>query len=388
VTTLLKEVSLIPSRDEDASHVGRALPVASDQLLSPEMFGRMLYVERKRSERSGRSFVLMLLECTALLKAGIDDASFARMLTALSGATRDTDIKGWHTEAATIGVIFTELGADADGRAVANALLTKVAGALSSVLSITEINEVKLSFHVFPEEWDKHKPRGSDEPIYDQLLHKPSASRGYGIVKRSMDIFLSALALIIGLPVFIAVALAVKLTSRGPVLFRQERCGLYGRTFNFLKFRSMYTNSDPAIHREFVTSFISNGTAAGDVPSNDAAYKLPSDPRITRIGSFLRKTSLDELPQFLNVLKGDMSLVGPRPPLPYEVVCYQLWHKTRLLAAKPGITGLWQVNGRSRVKFDDMVRMDLQYADSRSLWLDIQILLQTPVAVLSGNGAR
>jgi lipopolysaccharide/colanic/teichoic acid biosynthesis glycosyltransferase len=387
VPTLLQNVSLIPSRDENASHVGRGLSVSSDQLLSPEMFVRMLYVERKRSERSGKSFVLMLLECTALLKAGTDDVSFARMLTALSGATRDSDIKGWHTEAAAIGVIFTELGADADGRAVANALLTKVAGALSSVLSITEINEVKLSFHVFPEEWDNHKSGGPDDPIYDQLLHKPSASRGYGIVKRSMDIFLSALALMIGLPVFIAVALAVKLTSRGPVLFRQERCGRYGRKFNFLKFRSMYTNSDAAIHRDFVTSFISNGTA-GSVPPNQTAYKLPADPRITRVGSFLRKTSLDELPQFLNVLKGDMSLVGPRPPLPYEVVCYQLWHKTRLLAAKPGITGLWQVKGRSRVKFDDMVRMDLQYADSRSLWLDIQILLQTPIAVLSGNGAR
>ena len=119
-----------------------------------------------------------------------------------------------------------------------------------------------------------------------------------------------------------------------------------------------------------------------------SAYKLTADPRVTRVGSFLRKTSLDELPQFLNVLKGDMSLVGPRPPLPYEVECYKLWHRARLLAAKPGITGLWQVGGRSRVKFDDMVRMDLRYAASWSLWLDIKILLQTPHAVFSGNGAH
>ena len=115
---------------------------------------------------------------------------------------------------------------------------------------------------------------------------------------------------------------------------------------------------------------------------------MVADPRITRVGRFLRRTSLDEVPQFLNVLKGDMSLVGPRPPLRYEVDCYQVWHKTRLLVAKPGITGPWQIAGRSRVRFDDMVRMDLEYAKSRSLWLDVKILLKTPGAVFSGTGAR
>jgi lipopolysaccharide/colanic/teichoic acid biosynthesis glycosyltransferase len=122
--------------------------------------------------------------------------------------------------------------------------------------------------------------------------------------------------------------------------------------------------------------------------NSQGVYKLTKDPRITRVGAFLRKTSMDELPQLLNVLKGEMSLVGPRPPIPYEVEAYDIWHRRRLLEAKPGITGLWQVCGRSRVNFDDMVRLDLQYARTWSLWVDIKILLRTPGAVLLGAGAH
>jgi lipopolysaccharide/colanic/teichoic acid biosynthesis glycosyltransferase len=182
--------------------------------------------------------------------------------------------------------------------------------------------------------------------------------------------------------------MAIKLTSKGPVFFRQQRLGQYGRGFTFLKFRSMHPDSDPSIHREYVKRFIGNGAAEKPAAEPAATYKLTVDPRVTPIGRFLRRTSLDELPQFLNVLWGDMSLVGPRPPVPYEVECYSAWHRTRLLAAKPGITGLWQVAGRSRVKFDDMVRMDLRYATSWSLWLDLKILLQTPLAVFTANGAH
>jgi lipopolysaccharide/colanic/teichoic acid biosynthesis glycosyltransferase len=203
-----------------------------------------------------------------------------------------------------------------------------------------------------------------------------------------MDIAGSLLALLFCLPLFLGIAIAIKLTSKGPVLFCQQRLGQYGKKFNFLKFRSMYVNNDATIHREFVRSFITNANGCSQKSEGRAAYKLTADPRVTPIGGFLRKTSLDELPQFLNVLKGEMSLVGPRPPVPYEVECYKVWHRARLLAAKPGITGLWQVGGRSRVKFDDMVRMDLRYATSWSLWLDIKILLQTPRAIFSGNGAH
>jgi lipopolysaccharide/colanic/teichoic acid biosynthesis glycosyltransferase len=150
----------------------------------------------------------------------------------------------------------------------------------------------------------------------------------------------------------------------------------------------MYVNSDHGVHERYVTWFISANTrqmVSG--PREAVTYKLTRDSRITKIGRFLRRTSLDELPQLFNVLKGDMSLVGPRPPISYEIAAYRPWHKNRLIVVKPGITGMWQVGGRSRVTFDEMVRLDLKYAASWSLWLDITILLQTPWAVISGQGA-
>ena len=188
---------------------------------------------------------------------------------------------------------------------------------------------------------------------------------------------------------FVAIAIAIKLTSPGPILFRQSRLGRYGRKFTFLKFRSMHSKNDPSIHQQYVKQFIAgNASVNQNADQSRNPYKLVADPRITTVGQFLRKTSLDELPQFFNVLKGEMSLVGPRPPVPYEYECYNLWHKERLLAVKPGITGLWQVDGRSRVTFDEMVRLDIRYARSWSLWLDLKLLLRTPYAVLSTDGAH
>ena len=199
-----------------------------------------------------------------------------------------------------------------------------------------------------------------------------------------MDIFGSVAALIAFLPAFAIIALLVKLTSKGPVLFCQKRVGQYGREFNFFKFRTMYVDNDSEIHREYVTKLIAGGA---DLGQGKGVYKLVNDPRITALGRFLRKTSLDELPQFVNVLKNDMSLVGPRPPLPYEYERYKVWHKRRVLELKPGLTGLWQVEGRSRTTFDEMVRMDIKYASTSSLWIDIKILWQTPAAMFSGRGA-
>jgi len=173
------------------------------------------------------------------------------------------------------------------------------------------------------------------------------------------------------------------------VFFRQQRLGQRGVPFVFLKFRSMYAGNDPSSHRNYVCELIRGETKCKTSKQNGAAvYKQTADARITPLGNFLRRTSLDELPQFFNVFKGEMSLVGPRPPIAYEVEAYDTWHRRRLLEAKPGITGLWQVNGRSRVKFDDMVRLDLKYASTWSLWLDLKILLRTPYAVLLGEGAH
>ena len=146
--------------------------------------------------------------------------------------------------------------------------------------------------------------------------------------------------------------------------------------FKLLKFRTMVVNAE-----QLIKDLEKYNEADGPL------FKMKNDPRVTAMGRFLRKTSLDELPQLLNVLKGDMSLVGPRPPIPYEFECYDLWHRRRVLEAKPGITGLWQVSGRSRTTFDDMVRLDLRYIRNRSLWLDFKIILKTPLAVLSGAGA-
>jgi lipopolysaccharide/colanic/teichoic acid biosynthesis glycosyltransferase len=377
------------NRGNGNQHAQTSVPVKSYGILSEEIFARTLYVERKRTERSGRSFVLMLLESAMLLKPDGDQQALERVLLALSRSTRDTDTTGWHKEGSTLGVIFTELGADMDGRSVANALLNKVTNALTGTLTIGQINEVRLTFHAFPEKWDKHIPADDKTlSIYDDLLFDTAPKRLSLAAKRLMDIVGSSLALLIGLPLFIAIAIAVKLTSKGPVLFHQQRLGQYGKRFNFLKYRSMSVNNDSTIHQEYVKSFIANAHGSSHTAEGPATYKIAADPRVTPLGRFLRKTSLDELPQFVNVLKGDMSLVGPRPPVTYEAECYHVWHRTRLLAAKPGLTGLWQVAGRSRVKFDDMVRMDLRYATSWSLWLDIKILLRTPLAVVSGNGAH
>ena len=208
------------------------------------------------------------------------------------------------------------------------------------------------------------------------------------MLKRGMDIVGSLLALVIFSPLFLVITIAIKASSSGPVFFRQERIGRYGQPFVFIKFRSMYSENDTGVHKEWFRRFVSGQAERHPTNGNgQGSYKLTHDPRVTRVGKFLRRTSLDELPQFINVLKGEMSMVGPRPPTPYEVDAYQSWHRGRILEAKPGITGLWQVNGRSRLAFDDMVRLDLRYARGWSLWLDIKILMQTPKAVVLGEGA-
>ncbi|MEM5790415.1 MAG: sugar transferase, partial [Syntrophobacteraceae bacterium] len=208
-------------------------------------------------------------------------------------------------------------------------------------------------------------------------------------VKRDIDIFGSIFALFLFAPVFLIIAALIKATSEGPVLFKQRRVGQCGKAFTFLKFRSMYINNDPTIHKEYVKNLIRSSESNGEngKANDEKVFKIQNDPRVTSIGRFIRKTSLDELPQFINVLKGEMSLVGPRPPIPYELENYEVWHRRRILDMKPGLTGLWQVTGRSRTSFDEMVRLDLYYLRHWSLWLDFKILIQTPWAVISSKGA-
>jgi lipopolysaccharide/colanic/teichoic acid biosynthesis glycosyltransferase len=219
-------------------------------------------------------------------------------------------------------------------------------------------------------------------------LHRENiGKKATRLVKRGIDIAGALTGLILLSPAFLVIALAIKLASHGPILFKQERIGQYGIRFTFLKFRSMYYLSDSKIHQEYVRRLISGNSDCKQSDDNGGVYKLMDDPRITAVGKFLRRTSLDELPQFINVLRGEMSLVGPRPPIPYETEAYDIWHRRRFLEIKPGITGLWQVKGRSRLKFDEMVRLDIQYARDWSLGLDLKILLATPRAVFLGKGA-
>lgn len=359
-----------------------------EEIFSQGLFLKVLQLEQLRAERSGRRFVLMLIESENLWRPGAGRECVDHLIHSLRNTIRATDITGWYKDGVTIGTIFTEIGAG-DGKAVTRALLTKVMSVLADSLSIEHLNQVQISFHVFPEDWDGGETRGP----FPSALHRHAAlsagpKRASLIVKRAMDVAGSLAALLLLSPVLAGISIAIKLTSAGPILFKQQRVGLYGRKFTFLKFRSMKCNNDPGIHQAFTQQLIAGKSnpegARGPVPT---VFKIQNDPRVTWIGRFLRKTSLDELPQFINVLRGEMSLVGPRPPIPYEVKCYDSWHKRRLVAVKPGITGLWQVSGRSRVGFDDMVRLDLRYARSWSLWLDILILLQTPRAVVSGSGA-
>ncbi len=209
---------------------------------------------------------------------------------------------------------------------------------------------------------------------------------GYLKSKRVLDFAFILLIAPFVLLVCIVIALCIKLTSEGPMFYRQKRIGQDGTAFEMLKFRSMYTNSDSAAHREKIIKYMS-----GEKLNNDGntmlAYKDARDPRITPIGRFIRKTSLDELPQFLNVLRGEMTLVGPRPPLPYEVELYGSRDWLRL-SGKPGLTGTWQVYGRSRVTFQDMVEMDIKYLQDQSLWEDIKLIFLTvPVMVFARGGA-
>jgi exopolysaccharide biosynthesis polyprenyl glycosylphosphotransferase len=207
-------------------------------------------------------------------------------------------------------------------------------------------------------------------------------------LKRTSDIIISSLAVIILSPVLLVISMLVKRGSHGPVLFKQERVGMDGRIFLCYKFRTMNADADDTAHREAYQKNI-RGHAEANAGDTDRPVfgKVKDDARVTPTGRWLRRSSLDELPQLFNVLKGDMSVVGPRPPIPYEVEGYELWHRKRL-DMKPGITGLWQVSGRNRLTFDEMVRTDLYYIENWSLWLDLKIILLTLPAVWRGDGAR
>jgi lipopolysaccharide/colanic/teichoic acid biosynthesis glycosyltransferase len=360
--------------------------VASGDVLSEEIFHGMIARERKRSERSQRPFVLLLIDSRQSEADEDQGRLLLDLLPALQGATRETDVTGWYKTDAVVGVMFTEIVLD--NKSVLSTILSRIGAVVRNGLDTDQFSRVTFTFHVFPDDWDAEDTgRPSNPTLYPDLEKRQTSNRLNLATKRLIDVLGSLLLLALLSPALLIIAAAVKLTSRGPVLFRQKRIGEHGTPFTFLKFRSMFMNNNASEHQEYVRQLIAGQAQKKTASGGAAVFKLTNDPRITPVGSFLRRSSLDELPQLINVLRGEMSLVGPRPPVPYEVEAYALWHRRRLLEAKPGITGLWQVHGRSRVAFDDMVRLDLRYARDCSPLLDLKILLQTPKAVMSGDGA-
>ena len=342
-------------------------------------FNNLLVVERKRSERSRKHFLLMLVDISKV--ASNKQPSFLRKISnVLEISTRDIDVKGWYKNKKILGIIFTE-----SQKGCWKILVTKIRNNISDMLKPEIARAIEISWIDFPQEHDNqiHSEGKSDVNLYKSRDLETISNKTGVFAKRSVDLIGSIFGILLFSPVFIVIPILIKLTSKGPVLFRQERAGKGGKTFSFLKFRSMYVNNDATIHKDFVTDFI-KGNIKESADGQKPVFKIQNDPRITPIGRFLRKTSLDEIPQFINVLMGDMSLVGPRPSIPYEVEQYDLWHRRRVLEVKPGITGLWQVEGRSSLTFDNMVRLDLQYIKRCSFFLDMKLLIKTPFMLVKG----
>lgn len=347
------------------------------------LFRDALLREQRRADRFEQPFVLVLVS----LRAGrtCDSSTWLAVIEGLTLAKRDTDIVGWFARGATLGMIVPEV--DTNQAVTSREVESRVQAALARRLDV----DARDAFVVRSHRHTLRTPtitetRELQDPVLSGL-RSSAANRLRSALKRMLDIAASASLLFFLAPLLLLIAALVKLKSPGPVFFRQSRIGENGQPFMMLKFRTMRVNADNGIHKEFVSQLIKGSSPTGGDSGKEAPFKIVDDPRVTSIGRLLRKTSLDELPQLLNVLVGDMSLVGPRPPLAYEVEQYKAWHYRRVLEAKPGMTGLWQVSGRSRTTFDDMVRLDLRYAKNPSAWADIKILIATPRAVISGKGA-
>jgi len=347
-------------------------------------FRHLLQVERRRSERSKRPFLMILVDISLVNSSDCRDENLEQIRLIFGSSLRETDIGGWYEAPNIMGYILTEV-VNLNDSIIAK-ILRKIRSQFHTEKCDQLYDRLKISSHVFPEASTFSTLQGSvfNDTFYPDLMSKDLKKKIQFLIKTAIDFSASFLALLCICPAFLIIAVIIKLTSKGPVFFKQERMGLNGKSFMVLKFRSMYTNCDSKKHQEYIAKFIAQKE---NNEASPGTYKLTDDPRITPVGNFLRKTSLDELPQFINVFKGDMSLVGPRPPIPYEYDLYDIWHRRRLLSCKPGITGLWQVAGRSRTNFDDMVRLDLKYINEWSLWSDLKILLKTPVVVIMGKGA-
>jgi len=382
-----------PGRTEGRTWDSAITPeVRCPDVLAHADFLRSLELEKRRADRSNSPLSMVLF------RSQLDDAdgrSVHRLCTLMQGCTRETDKLG-RLDSGDVAVVLPDT--NAGGRQMfIDKILAEGFELNLSTASATYPDQLFASLaagHVAV-------PTGS--LMLDDVADAPHSYP----LKRTLDVVGASVALVLLSPLMLAAAIAIVTTSPGPVIFRQKRLGKGGQPFVFYKFRSMTNGSDERIHQRYVTDLINgkiapcdpltadaaaihgatNGSTNG-AKSNGAPYKIHADPRITRVGRILRQWSIDEIPQFVNVLLGDMSLVGPRPPIPYEASNYKAWHLRRISQVRPGITGLWQVEGRSSVTFDEMVRMDLRYIQSCSLQVDVKILLKTVKVVLRCDGAR
>jgi lipopolysaccharide/colanic/teichoic acid biosynthesis glycosyltransferase len=367
-------------RQTDAGAVGplaaRQAGVPGGQILTRSQFLRQLHFERRRADRSKAplSIVVARLEDCELDEA----AGFRELAALLLEGRRETDFHGYLGERQ--GAALLPDTGPAGAQEVARKLNERAGGRRLSVTVATYPDDIFVRLLNVDA-----SARESDPFLLEGVSNRGRLSLG---VKRLIDVVGSTLLLIVASPLMLLTSVAIAATSRGPVVFRQVRLGQGGAQFVFYKFRSMRVDANDQIHRDYVSSLIDG--RLDQVNQGDAEkprYKIKADPRVTGVGRVIRATSIDELPQLFNVLKGDMSLVGPRPPLPYEAEQYESWHLRRILEVRPGITGLWQVEGRSRTSFDDMVRLDLRYSADWSLWLDFTILARTVLVVLGRDGA-
>ena len=345
----------------------RALPL--------EAFLSDLHREKRRAERSQAPLSMVLYRIGG---ASTESARQAEQLVELLHCEkRVTDFIG-HVGDDTVAVLCPDTDA------------TGVKGFMQKIKSKSDSLPFAAVAATYPDDLFDSINNGTPTPRDIQpFMAAELADHGDGVypLKRILDVLVASVALCVLAPLMLLVAMAVALSSRGPVIFKQTRVGKGGFPFTFYKFRSMRTSADDSIHRDFVASLINAGETPATPEGPPATFKLKDDPRFTSVGRLIRRTSIDELPQLFNVLKGDMSLVGPRPPIPYEAAQYQAWHLRRVLSVKPGMTGIWQVEGRSRVPFNEMVRMDLRYIRACSLGLDLHILAKTLPVVLSCDGA-
>jgi lipopolysaccharide/colanic/teichoic acid biosynthesis glycosyltransferase len=365
--------------------VARRTPRNGRQHTPAPVFGEALFRdalirEQRCTDRFAHPFVVLLVDA-ASARDRSPRSPWPDIIQALSVVKRRADILGWFEREAVLGLILADTAA-ADAGVVEDRVRRELASRLEpESLVALSVRLYAHAGHPCPE-----GARMAPVALLVEALEHSRSRWGRDAVKRTLDIVGSLVALASLAPLFLLIALLIRLTSPGPALFRQVRVGRRGEPFTMLKFRTMHTGASDEIHQKYVESYIQQSSAAGTHTAS-RIFKMTDDPRVTGAGHVLRRTSLDELPQFLNVLRGEMSLVGPRPALPFEVERYQPWHRKRVLEVKPGITGLWQVSGRSCTTFEEMVRLDLRYARKCTFWTDIQILAATPRAVVSGDGA-